>query len=183
MTIKSGENRDNASGADNQQERPFDWYLTGFADGEGSFNVSFKRESNYGMGWKVALSFNISQRDASILYKIKRNLGCGTVRFRRDGVGYYEVRDHRGLQDVIIPFFQRHQLLTKKRDDFEAFRAIASIVFAKRHLTRSGMEELLSIRSKMNGGGKRKFTDDVILGSMKTESSETIRQTATEQMI
>lgn len=177
MTTKSLLKRDNATSADNQQERPFNWYLVGFADGEGSFNVSFKRERAYGMGWKVALSFNISQRDVTILQKIQQHLGCGTIRFRRDGVAYYEVRDQRGLRDTIIPFFQKYPLLTKKRDDFETFCAIAHIVFAKRHLTSLGMKELLARRSTMNGGGKRKFTDVDILKAMKTESSETIRQT------
>ncbi|MDO8650546.1 MAG: LAGLIDADG family homing endonuclease, partial [Candidatus Berkelbacteria bacterium] len=60
----------------------FGWYIAGFVDGEGSFNVSFKKERSYGIGWKVALSFNISQRDAGILKKIQQAFGCGTIRFR-----------------------------------------------------------------------------------------------------
>ena len=75
---------DNPTGAGNQQERldhvtprvpaNLAWYIVGFTDGEGSFNVSFKRERNYGTGWKVALSFNISQRDGSVLELLQRHL-------------------------------------------------------------------------------------------------------------
>src|SRR5215471_5236851 len=55
-------------------------YLAGFADGEGSFNVSFRPRSDYRMPWKVSLCFNISQRDEAILAKYKRYLECGTMR-------------------------------------------------------------------------------------------------------
>jgi len=54
---------------DNQQERSFvelipedtGWYLAGFTDGEGSFNVStINRNKDFKTGWKISLSFNIS---------------------------------------------------------------------------------------------------------------------------
>src|SRR5437867_11026969 len=63
---------DNAMGADNQQERPSgrSWltqipadlghYLAGFADGEGSFNISFRPRADYQLPWKISMSFNIS---------------------------------------------------------------------------------------------------------------------------
>lgn len=176
----------NAASADNQQERLFAnrsnisanmaWYIVGFADGEGSFNISFKREASYGIGWKVALSFNISQRDESILQQIQLAFGCGTIRLRKDGVGYFEVRSVSELTKYIIPFFSLYPLKSKKRIDFEIFCAIAQLVTSKEHLTRSGMEKLLHLREPMNGGGKRKFSSQQILDLLRTESSETIRQ-------
>ena len=70
VIIKSGEN---ASGADNQQERlhkiPLEigHYLAGFADGEGSFNISIvKRQSDCKNVWKIAASFNISLKNSEI---------------------------------------------------------------------------------------------------------------------
>ena len=47
------------------------WYLAGFADGEGSFNVSFRPRPDYPVPWKVSLCFNISQRDQVILALVK----------------------------------------------------------------------------------------------------------------
>lgn len=175
----------NTTSADNQQERlralkldstSFGWYLAGFADGEGSFNVSIKKR-DYGIGWKVELSFNISQRDANLLYQIKNRLGCGTVRFRQDGVGYFEVRAFGEIRDIIIPFFNQYSLQSKKRYDFKLFCQIAEIIFSKQHLTYQGMSRLLQLRENMNGGGRRKFTSRQILTMMRPESSETIRQT------
>ena len=43
-------------------------YLAGFTDGEGSFNVSFRKRGDYTMPWKVSLCFNVSQRDKVICF-------------------------------------------------------------------------------------------------------------------
>ena len=80
------------------------FYIAGFTDGEGSFNVSVKKRDDYTDAWKLAASFNISQKDRIILAKIKDVLGCGTLRERQDGVVYYEVTNIKSLQDKIIPF-------------------------------------------------------------------------------
>ena len=42
------------------------WYLSGFVDGEGSFNVSLRKKADYKVGWQPVLSFNVSQREKTI---------------------------------------------------------------------------------------------------------------------
>src|SRR5215472_17390075 len=83
------------------------WYLAGFADGEGSFNVSFRPRDDYHVPWKVSLCFNVSQRDRVILALFKQHLGCGTLRQRQDGVWYFEVNNLTSLIENVIPFFNR----------------------------------------------------------------------------
>ena len=61
-------------------------YLAGFADGEGSFNASFRPRQDYKPPWKISLCFNVSQKDKVILALFKRHLGCGPLRGRPDGV-------------------------------------------------------------------------------------------------
>lgn len=63
---------ENANNADNQQERlsQLGNYIAGFVDGEGSFNVSLRKKSDYKIGWQVVLSFNVSQKDPTVLYII-----------------------------------------------------------------------------------------------------------------
>ena len=73
--------RDNLSDRDNQQERSemnpeIGYYLAGFADGEGSFNISFRRRQDYKLPWKISLCFNISQKAKVILALFKHHLGC-----------------------------------------------------------------------------------------------------------
>ncbi len=144
------------------------WYLAGFTDGEGSFNVSFRPRSDYRFPWKVSLCFNISQRDPVILTQFKRHLGCGTMRQRRDGVWYYEVNNLQAILSNVIPFFEHFRFLSaKKQRDFAKFKALAELIREGRHLTRQGVEQILEIRREMNDGGNRRYADEEILSGLE----------------
>src|SRR6202011_5219265 len=140
------------------------WYLAGFVDGEGSFNVSFRPRRDYKMPWKVSLFFNISQRDPVILSFYKKYLECGTMRQRRDGVWYYEVNNLNAIIGNVIPFFERFGFLSaKKKRDFAKFKQLAGILDDGAHQTEAGVRRILEIRSDMNDGGNRRYGDAGIL--------------------
>ncbi len=140
------------------------YYLAGFADGEGSFNVSFRPRDDYRAPWKVSLCFNVSQRDEVILSRFKRHLACGTMRQRQDGVWYYEVNNLTAILENVIPFFDHYGFLSaKKQRDFSKFKMLASLLASGIQNTRSGVEQILRIRSDMNDGGNRRYTDEMIL--------------------
>jgi len=144
------------------------WYLAGFADGEGSFNVSFRPRGESPSPWKVSLCFNISQRDPVILSRYKRHLECGTMRQRQDGVWYYEVNNHTAIVENVIPFFEHFGFLSaKKQRDFAKFKALAKLLTEGRQRTRDGIEEILRIRSDMNDGGNRRYQDEQILAAFE----------------
>ena len=152
------------------------FYLAGFSDGEGSFNVSFRPRPDYSIPWKVSLSFNVSQKDRVILALFKRHLGCGTLRGRPDGVWYYEVTNLNAIVENVIPFFERFPFLSaKKKRDFAKFKQIVALMQRGAHLTKNGIREILEIRERMNDGGKRRYPHAYILTSL-LESSETTRQ-------
>lgn len=152
------------------------YYLAGFADGEGSFNVSFRPRPDYQVPWKVSVSFNVSQKDRIILALFKRYLGCGTLRGRPDGVWYFEVTNLNAVTENVIPFFERFRFLSaKKKRDFAKFKQIVDLIQKGSHLTRDGIRQILIIRSDMNDGGKRRYTHEEILATL-IESSETTRQ-------
>ena len=174
--------RDNASGADNQQERPLvetipantGWYLAGFADGEGSFNIStVNRNHDFKTGWKIVLTFNISQRDHTILKLFQKTLNCGTLRDRGDGVGYYDVRRLDDIIKIIIPFFERFPLQsTSKRKQFEVFRKVAELMLAKAHFTQRGLKQILELRETIYVARKRKYTNEQILASFRNRNPQ-----------
>ena len=130
---------DNSERMGNQQERfemynpnivpqEIGWYLAGFTDGEGSFNVSFRPRADYGSPWKVSLCFNVSQRDSVILSLFKKHLECGTMRQRQDGVWYYEANNLLVIRENVIPFFRRfHFLSAKKKRDFAKFVQLSDL--------------------------------------------------------
>ncbi len=168
---------ENLSSADNQQERLLRFqtvpselgqYIAGFVDGEGSFNISFRRRGDYHLPWKVSACFNISQKEEQILLLIQRQLGCGTMRSRPDGVWYYEVNTLSDLQQHIIPFFKRFPFLSeKKKRDFLLFQNIVDLLGSRAHLSKDGIQAILEIRRSMNNGGKRKFSEETILSAFE----------------
>ncbi|MBI3573727.1 LAGLIDADG family homing endonuclease [Candidatus Kaiserbacteria bacterium] len=142
------------------------WYIAGFVDGEGSFNVSFRKRHDHTIGWQTVLTLNVAQRDKTVLALMKQHLGCGRLQARRDGVWYYVVANPASIEERIIPFFERFGFLSaKSKRNFMLFREIAHLVFKKKHLTRSGLEEIAQIRELLNEGrGRtRKYTIDHIM--------------------
>ncbi len=140
------------------------YYLAGFTDGEGSFNVSFRPRKDFTVPVKVSLCFNISQKDEVILSQFKRHLQCGTMRQRKDGIWYYEVNNLEAILNNVIPFFNKFRFRSaKKKRDFAKFKEIAFIIKDNRHLTIEGIKEILEIRENMNDGGKRKYSDKEIM--------------------
>lgn len=157
------------------------YYLAGFADGEGSFNVVFRLRKGYKLPWKISLCFNISQRDKVILTQFKRYLKCGTLRQREGGVWYYEVNNLNAIIENVVPFFERFRFRSaKKKRDFAKFKKIALMMKEEKHLTLEGIEEIMRIRRDMNDRGKRKYSEEEAMGKVTRESSEAIRQTLPE---
>jgi hypothetical protein len=159
------------------------FYFAGFVDGEGSFNLSFRKRADYKLPWKVSLCLNVSQKDRVILTLFQRHLGCGTIRYKGDGVWFFEVNNLNAIRENVIPFFDRFGFLSaKKKRDFAIFKRMAILMVGGAHLRREGIAELLKLRRKMNDGGKRKYDEQAILAAFGlTESSETIRRALEEQ--
>jgi hypothetical protein len=68
------------------------------------------------------------------------------------------------IADNVIPFFTRFEFLsTKKKRDFGKFKQLSALMQRGEHLTSEGKREILIIRSDMNDGGKRRYTDTDIL--------------------
>ena len=143
------------------------YYLAGFTDGEGSFNFSFRRRSDYKSGWKISAAFNVSNKDKVILTIFKRYLQCGTLRSRPDGVWYYEVNNLNAIISNVVPFFKRFSFLSaKKKNDFSKFLQILDILTGTDPRSRKNVIKILALRNQMNHGGKRKFSDELILSEL-----------------
>ena len=153
----------NVSGADNQQERlivdsissDLGYFLSGFAMGEGSFMVVCRRRSDYKRGWKISAAFNVSQRDRKPLELFESTLGCGSIRKAGNDAWYFEVNSLPKICNRVIPFFERFALVGQKAQEFERFKQIANLL-VKSQFSDNDYLLALSLREKMNNGGKRK---------------------------
>ena len=141
-------------------------YLSGFADGEGSFNISvINREKDYKHGWKISLCFNISQKDDTIPKLFRKTIKCGSIRYRRDEICYFEVRATSNLVKNVVPFFQSFPLRSNKKHVFKIFCSALNIISRKEHLVKKGMQEILRLRNLIIVGRKRKYSNKEILDS------------------
>src|SRR5688500_2232355 len=120
-------------------------YLSGYADGEGCFCVTFNKSRRHKFGWDIRPSFSVSQNAdrAEVLLIFQRVLGCGFIRpDRSDRTIKYEVRSVSDLATRVLPHFEQYPLLSSKRNDFEVFASIVRLMHSGEHLKSSGFEHI-----------------------------------------
>lgn len=127
-------------------------WIVGFTDGEGCFNlnVHFHKETKWGIQMQPEFTVVQGEVDVNILHALKDRFGCGTVSVnRKDHTStrmMYRVKNIRDCHDIIVPFFEQHQLKTKKRVEFERFRTIVRLMHEGYH--RQSLRNFLEILEK-----------------------------------
>lgn len=145
-------------------------YISGYVDGEGCFSVSFSKRKKIKVGWETKPSLSISQNEdrAQILYLIKDIFGCGFLRRDySDKTLKYEIRSLDDLLNKVIPFFDNYPLLSKKQKEFKNFRKICFLMKQGEHLSKKGFKKIIKIAFQMNPSGKRKYSLDDIIQSLR----------------
>ena len=153
--------------ADNQQERLDPNWVAGFVDGEGCFHVSINKQPKMSTGWQVLPEFRIvqHQKNQATLERLQRFFKAGKVVVNHDTRKELRIRKLDDLRRVTA-FFERHQLQTHKREDFEMFEQILSIMERNEHLTHEGLTKIANLSWAMNRRIKPRYL----------VSSETIRR-------
>jgi hypothetical protein len=153
------EGSNNVRGADNQQERLWIYgWIAGFVDGEGCFSVPIFRNHKAKLRWQVQPQFVVAQSASSrdALEELVSIFGCGKVYLNqrhddhREQLALFSVKRFADLRDVIVPFFQEHQLRTSKRESFDKFVRVLRLMEERKHLTISGLIEIAEIVETMN---------------------------------
>ena len=145
-------------------------YLSGFADGEGSFCVYFSPRSRMTLGWEVRPSFSVGQNTSrpEVLNLFLEYFKCGSLRPNRgDNTVKFEIRSLKPLIEVVIPHFRKYPLLSSKQKDFEKFVAICNLLSQNSHLTEVGFKKILDLAFGMNGLGARRYKKEYILSTLK----------------
>jgi hypothetical protein len=132
-------------------------WIVGFVDGEGCFHIGISKNPGLKLGIQVLPEFTVVQhkRDIQILHALKTHFGCGVVRTNHGDRMAYRVRDRKHLTERIVMFFMRHQLKSKKRQDFDKFRRVLRMMDAGEHLTAEGLDKIKEIAAQMNRGSSR----------------------------
>ena len=132
----------------------FGYYLAGFIEGEGSFNISLRKKSDYKVRWQVVMSFNVSQKDPTLLYMLKDRLECGIIKVRkRDGLYSFDVTNPTDIIQKVIPFFQKYPVYSlSKKKNFVIFCKIAKLMERGQHRNQAGLRKILELREHINEG-------------------------------
>ena len=144
-------------------------YLSGYADGEGCFCVSFNRSKRHRFGWEIRPSFSVSQNGdrAEVLELFQRTLGCGTIRpDRSDRTLKFEARSVSDLATKVLPHFERYPLLSSKRKDFEKFAAVVQLMRDGQHLQPDGFAKIVHLAAAVNASSKKRFERTAITPEM-----------------
>nr|YP_009364045.1 LAGLIDADG endonuclease [Pediastrum duplex]YP_009364107.1 LAGLIDADG endonuclease [Pediastrum duplex]AQU64439.1 LAGLIDADG endonuclease [Pediastrum duplex]ARK36696.1 LAGLIDADG endonuclease [Pediastrum duplex] len=127
-------------------------WIVGFTDGEGCFNLDVHLHKDTKWGIQMQPEFTVVQGevDVNILHALKNRFGCGTVAVnRKDQTStrmMYRVKNIKDCHTIIVPFFEQHQLKTKKRVEFERFRTIVRLMHEGYH--RQSLRHFLEILEK-----------------------------------
>jgi LAGLIDADG endonuclease len=134
------------------------YFLSGFVEGEGSFNISLRKKADYKVSWQVVMSFNISQKDPSLLYLLMQELGCGIIKIRKiDNLYSLDITNSRDIITKVVPYFKKYPLLSSsKRKNFALFCVVAQYMEQGKHKDLIGLKKILEIREKINEGKGRK---------------------------
>ncbi len=132
-------------------------WIVGFVDGEGCFHVGINPHKEMTTGFQVLPEFTVvqHQRDVQVLHALKGHFGCGVVRVNHGDRMAYRVRGIKDLSELIVPFFNKHPLKTRKNVEFIKFRRILQLMHKGVHLTAEGVEEIRGMAAQMNRGSSR----------------------------
>ncbi len=148
------------------QDQSISMYLSGYADGEGSFCVSFSPRPKLKTHIEVRPSFSVSQNGdrREVLNLFLEYFHCGTIRKNPSDKTYkYEVRSLDDLLEKIVPHFHTFPLLSSKQNDFKKFEKICDLMKQDMHKTISGVQRIVEIAYSMNASGTRKYTKEYLL--------------------
>lgn len=132
------------------------WFVTGFTDAEGCFGLYIYKNAALKIGWYTFLEFKITLhvKDKKWLENIQNYFGVGVISKHGENLCNYSIKSIKDIQKV-INHFDNFPLKTQKWKDYKNFvffKKAYYIIINKEHLTKQGLDLLVSIKSSMNLG-------------------------------
>jgi LAGLIDADG endonuclease len=130
------------------------YWIAGFFEGEGSFNVAFKLKSDLRMGIQVSPEISVTQHASGkqVLELIKKTfggIGSGILLKDRSNKGnnvlVYKVTSLKELLNTVIPFLQKYNIYSARTAEFNMLVAVCGMLQKKEHLTVAGMIKIINL--------------------------------------
>jgi hypothetical protein len=143
---------------------PDPFWIAGFTSGDGSFQIRL-RKLNTNIGYRVSLlySFHLHIRDLDVLKGLASYFNNNSknqtsiekkVGISEDKSVHLQIAKFTDINEIIIPFFEKHPIEGVKSLDFEDFKKVCKLIENKKHLTPLGIKTILDIKLNMNQNRK-----------------------------
>jgi hypothetical protein len=136
----------------------YNWFA-GFFSGDGCFFIDVFKSKTSKMNYAIKLRVLIGQhsRDNLLINALVNILGYGTVsKHSTRNFVTFTVAKFEDVYGKMIPLFNQYKIGVKSLD-FKNFCEAAELVNKKAHLTLDGLEQIRSIKSRMNLARYKKY--------------------------
>jgi hypothetical protein len=130
----------------------YDWFA-GFFSGDGCFYIEITKSKTSIINYTVRLRALIGQhsRDELLIDALANILGYGTIyRNLNRNFSTFTVSNFKDIYNKLIPMFSEDKIEGIKSLDFKDFCLAAELINKKSHLTLEGINEIMTIKSRMN---------------------------------
>lgn len=116
--------------------------------------VKVRRNPKYRTGFLVEAVFSITlhKKDLVILQEIQSYFGVGSIRNEAKDLVKFRVESVKDIVNNIIPHFDKYPLITQKLADYLLFKDVVNMMVSKEHLTKEGLNKIVSIKAVINLG-------------------------------
>nr|YP_009663700.1 hypothetical protein [Dactylella tenuis]QCW06838.1 hypothetical protein [Dactylella tenuis] len=132
------------------------WYVTGFSDAESSFQIHVSPRPANKLGWRVYARFDIylDIKELSLLYLIQAYFnGIGSIVIdKKRNKASFNVNKLEDFINQLIPHFNKYPLQSSKQIEYSLWQTCIELMVDKKHLTKDGLDKILSIKGALNKG-------------------------------
>jgi len=130
----------------------YDAWFSGFTDAEGCFNLHVFKRKESNTGFRVIIRFTLPQRDEKTLLLIKDFIKFGNVskkKSNRPGLFVYTNTSFTNTLGL-VNYFHKFPLKTKKKESFDKWCEIRTMLLNKDHLSVEGLNKIIALGKLIN---------------------------------
>ena len=133
------------------------WFVTGFCDAESSFMINVIKRPDIKVGWRESARFEIylNKNNLPLLYLIKSYFGeSGSIIIdKKRNKASFSINKLEHFLNFIIPQFDKFPLQSAaKQIEYSLWLKCIKLMKDNEHLTKAGLEKILSIKAVLNRG-------------------------------
>lgn len=134
------------------------YWVAGFTNGDGSFNIKTGSSPTTKLGSRVQLRFaiglNIREKELILglvkFFYPKNLVDPYKYIYENENSVSLQITNFTDIVNIIIPFFEKYSVQGLKSLDFVDFKIVANLMLNKEHLSSEGSDKIFKIKAEMN---------------------------------